>query len=200
VIELQSPAATAVFAATIATSLLGLYRLPQIINRLVMRPYWIARGKLIETVITSGFVHGDMSHLMFNMFTFYFFAFPMERFLGTPKFVVLYLAGLVLSSACSVYKHRDNQQYATLGASGAISAVLFAYIVYFPMSSLIIFPIPIPIPAALFAVAYVAYSWWAGQTSQGNINHDAHLCGALSGLAFVAVSDPAAFRALAGIL
>ncbi len=194
--DILSPAALVVFVVTIATSLIGLYRAPQIVNRLVMRPYRVARGQHVETVVTSGFVHGDMSHLLFNMFTFYFFAFPMERFLGSAKFVALYLSGLVLSSACSVFKHRSNPRYATLGASGAISAVLFAFIVYFPTTTLIIFPLPIPIPAALFAVVYVAYSWWAARTACDGINHDAHLCGAFSGLAFVGLTDAQAFLTL----
>lgn len=185
-------AATVIFAVTLGVSLLGLYRIPQLIGRLVLRPYLVARGKHVETLVTSGFVHGDMGHLLFNMVTFYFFAFPMERFLGTGPFLLLYFLGLVLSSACSIVSQRNNPAYATLGASGAISAVLFAYIIYFPMSELIIFPIPIPIPAFLFAIGYVAYSMWASKNSRDNINHDAHLCGAVTGIGFVVVTDPGA--------
>lgn len=188
--------ATAVFVLTIAISLLGLYRVPAIIERGLFRPYWFLRAKRYETIVTSGFIHADLGHLLFNMVTFYFFAFALERTIGTFRFVLLYALGLLLSHGCSYFKHKNNQQYATLGASGAISAVLFAYIVYYPDNSLIIFPIPIPIPAALFAVLYVAWSWWAGKQARGRINHDAHLCGALSGLAFVAVADPGAYRAL----
>jgi len=191
--DLPSPAAAVIFAVTIATSLLGLYSAPRLIERFVMRPYQVARGRQTETVFTSGLVHGDLGHLLFNMFTYFWFAFPLEQFLGTIRFVLLYAAGLGLSSFCSVVKHRSNPGYATLGASGAISAVLFAYIVYFPTTTLIIFPIPIPIPAFLFAVGYVAYSYWAAQQHRGRINHDAHLCGAVSGIAFVLVTDPAAF-------
>jgi membrane associated rhomboid family serine protease len=134
------------------------------------------------------------------MITFYFFAFPMERYIGTSRFLILYFVGLVVSHSCTYLKHKDNAEYASLGASGAISAVLFAYIVYFPMTKLIILPIPIPIPAALFAVAYVAYSYWASLHSRGRINHDAHLCGAFSGLAFVAVTDFAAFGRLLAVI
>jgi membrane associated rhomboid family serine protease len=130
------------------------------------------------------------------MFTFYFFAFPMERTLGTARFLLLYALGLVLSHSCSYFRHRNSPQYASLGASGAISAVLFAYIVYFPTRMLLIFPIPIPIPAVLFAFGYVAYCYWAARQARDRINHDAHLCGALSGLAFVAGTDPGAYRAL----
>lgn len=192
----DTPAAALIFVITIAVSLLALTRMPQLVYRFVMRPYRVARGTDLYTLVSSGFVHGDVGHLAFNMFTFFFFAFPMEELLGSMAFVALYLFGLVASSLCSVVKHRNEPQYATLGASGAISAVLFAYIVYSPLSSLIIFPIPVPIPAILFAVGYVAYSWWAGRRQAGNINHDAHLCGAVAGLLFVLAVDPAAFLSL----
>jgi len=91
---------------------------------------------------------------------------------------------------------RDEPDYATLGASGAILAVLFASIVYFPHLRLFILPIPLPIPGPLFAVAYLAYSYYSSRHAKGRINHDAHIGGALSGIAFVALTDPGRFRAL----
>jgi len=190
---------TMIMSLTIATSLFGIYRSPQLVDRCLFRPYFLRSRKQYDTICTSGFVHADLSHLLFNMFTFYFFAFPMERYIGTMPFLLLYFAGLVVSHSCTYFKHKDNAQYASLGASGAISAVLFAYVVYFPTTTLIIFPIPIPIPAALFAVGYVAYSYWASTHSHGRINHDAHLCGALSGIGFVAVTNPGAFAQLLAI-
>ena len=141
----------------------------------------------------SGFVHADLMHLIFNMMTFYFFAFPLERYMGTMPFIVLYFAGLLISHAGTYYNQRRNPEYACLGASGAISAVLFAAIVYFPEQSLIILPIPIPIPAPLFAVLYLAYTYYASKNPQGRINHDAHLGGAITGLLFVAVTEPRAY-------
>ncbi len=192
--------AMVILAVTIATSLLGMYRMPRIIDRCLFRPYFFLRRRQYDTIYLSGFVHADLGHLLFNMVTFYFFAFPMERYIGTSRFLILYFVGLVVSHSCTYLKHKDNAEYASLGASGAISAVLFAYIVYFPMTKLIILPIPIPIPAALFAVGYVAYSYWASLHSRGRINHDAHLCGAFSGLLFVAVTDFAAFGRLLAIL
>jgi membrane associated rhomboid family serine protease len=132
-------------------------------------------------------------HLIFNMMTFYFFAFPLERYIGTMRFFILYFAGLLISHAGTFYKHRNNADYASLGASGAISAVLFAAIIYFPNQSLFILPIPFPIPGPLFAIGYLAYTWWASKHPHGRINHDAHLGGALTGLAFVAFTEPAAY-------
>ncbi len=144
-------------------------------------------------MITSGFVHADLPHLIFNMVTFYYFGVKLEWYIGTPMFVLLYAAGLLFSQLGTYLKHRNNPEYATLGASGAISAVLFAAIVYFPTMSLYFMLLPVPIPAPLFAVGYLAYSFWSARQNRGRINHDAHLGGALLGLAFVAVFDPGAW-------
>ena len=190
--------ALVVFVATIAASLAGLFANRQIIERSLFRPYYFLRRRQYATAVTSGFVHADLPHLIFNMVTFYFFAFPLERQIGPLRFAVLYILALVVSDTGTFLKHRDDPQYASLGASGAISAVLFAAIVYFPWMELFIIPIPLPIPAPLFAVAYVGYSWWSARQARGRINHDAHLGGALFGLLFVLLTDPGAYsKALA---
>jgi membrane associated rhomboid family serine protease len=115
-------------------------------------------------------------------------------------FAALYVAGLLLSELGTYFKQRNNPDYATLGASGAISAVLFASIVYFPSNSLYIIPIPIPIPAPLFAVGYLAYTYYAARQARGRINHDAHMAGALTGLVFVALTEPQAYGNLLRML
>jgi len=192
----QQPGATVIFVVTIATSLIGLFMAPKLIDRSLFRPYWFLRRKQYDTIYMSGFVHTDVGHLFFNMLTFWFFAFPLEGYIGTVRFLVLYFLGLVVSDSWTYFKHRDNPEYASLGASGAIAAVLFAYIVYFPTTTLMILPIPVPIPAPLFAVGYVAYEYWAGRQQRGRINHDAHLCGAVFGVLFVLVTEPSAFGRL----
>ena len=190
--------ALVVFVATIAASLAGLFANRQIIERSLFRPYYFLRRRQYATAVTSGFVHADLPHLIFNMVTFYFFAFPLEKQIGPLRFAALYFLALVVSDTGTFLKHRDDPQYASLGASGAISAVLFAAIVYFPWMELFIIPIPLPIPAPLFAVAYVGYSWWSARQARGRINHDAHLGGALFGLLFVMLTDPGAYaKALA---
>ncbi len=194
-----SPAAALILVVTLIVSIVGMNR-PAFLAGAMLRPYTLFRNREYEKLITSGFVHADFSHLLFNLITFYFFAFPLERVIGSLRFLALYSFGMVFSEIGTCLKHRNDPNYASLGASGAILAVLFASIVYFPRSSLFIFPLPIPIPAPLFAVGYLAYSYYQSRHSVGNVNHDAHFGGALTGLAFVALTDPRAFRRLLEIV
>jgi membrane associated rhomboid family serine protease len=185
--------AAVVMLATLAFSVAGLFVWPRLIDRCLFRPYWVARRSEWHTLVTSGLVHADLPHLLFNAVSFWFFAVPLEGFIGTFRFCVLYVAALLLSLSGSWIRHRNDPAYATLGASGAISATVFAAIVYQPTSKLLILPIPFPIPAPLYAVGYLAYSWWSARKDRGRINHDAHLGGALTGLVFVALTDPSAY-------
>jgi len=129
---------------------------PALLGHATLRPYLIARGTGYWRLLTSGFVHADIAHLAFNLITFYSFGFALERAIGTSRFVALYFCGLLISGIGTCIKHRNEPNYASLGASGAILAVLFASIVYFPHSRLLILPLPIPIPAPLFALLYLA--------------------------------------------
>jgi membrane associated rhomboid family serine protease len=191
---LITPAAI-IFVATIGLSLWA-FKSPALLEACLFRPYWLTRKQRYATLITSGFVHADGMHLLFNMLTFYFFAFPLQRYVGGVHFTLLYTLGLLVSHAGTWHAHRNDPNYASLGASGAISAVLFAAIVFFPHQSLFILPFPVPIPAPLFGVCYLAYTWYAARHPHGRINHDAHLGGALTGLAYVAVTEPRAYARL----
>lgn len=193
-----APASVLLLATLIVVSLLGLYKAPGIIVKHVLRPHGLAqRGDWI-TLVTSGFIHADLTHLLFNGFTFLAFGFALERRIGTLLFVVLYGAGLIASSVATWLIHRADPAYASLGASGAINAVLFAAIFMFPSMSIFAFPLPVPIPAPLFAIGYLVFSVFGSTTQLGRVNHDAHIAGALAGILFIVVTEPDAFeRALA---
>jgi len=186
-------AALFILGANIVLGLVGLFAAPKLIVRCVFRPYEFARGMRRATLITHAFVHADLAHLLFNMVTFWFFGPRLEATIGTTRFALLYAAGLLASPLISYRKHRNDPNYATLGASGAISAVLFAAIVYDPTMKISFILLPIPIPSPLFGAGYLAYSWWYGRQNRGRINHDAHFAGAVTGLVFVALTDPHAW-------
>lgn len=186
-------AAGIIGALTLAISLAG-FRVRWLIERNLLRPFWLLPRREYWTLISNGLVHADGSHLLFNAISYWAFAFPLERRIGSLRFVLLYLTGQLASSLGTYFKHRRDPNYACLGASGAILAVLFASVVYFPKNGIMMLPIPVPIPAPLFAVLYLAYSFYAARRARGRINHDAHFDGALAGLAFVAITDFGAWQ------
>jgi membrane associated rhomboid family serine protease len=189
----RTPATLSLLCLIVGFSAMALWVAPKMLARNLLRPYWMLKERDYGTLITSGFIHGDFGHLLFNSLTLFFFGPDLERRIGSAKFLALYFIGLVLSSLGTVYKQKDNPDYAALGASGAILAVLFAFIVYFPTRTLYLY-FAIPIPAVVFAFGYMAYSWWASRHRRDNINHDAHLDGALTGLIFVGLTDFAAWK------
>jgi membrane associated rhomboid family serine protease len=145
--------------------------------------------------ISYGFLHADGMHLLFNMITLYFFGQYMEtvlnELLGDFAFVLFYLGGLVFSILPTYATNKNNDAYASLGASGAVSAVLFAYIVINPWHLIGVFFIPVP--AIIFAVLYTGYSIWMDKKGGDNINHSAHLWGAAYGVVFLLLVRPQFF-------
>ena len=140
----------------------------------------IRRGEQFR-MVSSGFLHLDFSHLLFNMLTLYFFANVVLSSVGTTNFVVIYLASLLVGNLLSFYFHKNELHYSAIGASGAVSGILYSAILFYPNMSLYLFFIPIPIPAWLFGILYLLYSIYGMKKRTGNIGHDAHFGGALAG-------------------
>jgi len=148
-------------------------------------------------VITHAFLHADWGHLIFNMLTLWFFGGMVEKYFmmvfpsGSLLYILLYILGIIVSSISTILKYKDQHYYNSVGASGAVSAVLFAGILFDPHMSIFIMFIPIPIPAFLFGIAYLAYSQYMNRQSKDNINHDAHFYGAVFGFIFPIILKPA---------
>ncbi|HTL14326.1 MAG TPA: rhomboid family intramembrane serine protease [Thermomonas sp.] len=166
----------------------------RLMERLILWPPAVERRHQYDRLLTYGFVHADWMHLLFNMVTLWSFGSAVERvfvqWIGVPGFVAFYLSAIVASILPTYLAHRRDAGYRSLGASGGVSAVLFAYILFDPWSKLIIFPIPVPLPAFLFALLYVGYSIWMDRRGGGNVNHSAHLWGAAYGVAFTLLLEP----------
>jgi membrane associated rhomboid family serine protease len=184
-----APATFAILAITVVVSFVALKNAPKLLPRMVLHPWALPRTHRYETLITHGFVHGSPAHLLFNMVTLYSFGPPLEMRLGTPTFLALYFLGMLASALGTILTHRKDPQYSALGASGAILAVLFAFIVYEPTSVLLLFFV-IPMPATVFAVAFLAYTIWAGKYWRRGTAHEGHFGGAIFGMLFVTVIAP----------
>ena len=166
----------------------------KLMSSFMFNPYVIDRRNQYYRFITAGFIHADMMHLFFNMYALYLFGGIVESTLiqlfqmnGYWLYVVLYFSALVMSSMFSFYKHKENPNYNALGASGAVSAVLFASIIIYPTQSLMIFPIPFFIPSYILGPLYLAYTYYMSKKGTDNIGHDAHFFGALWGIIFIVV-------------
>jgi membrane associated rhomboid family serine protease len=165
----------------------------EMIGKLILWPPAISRDRQYYRLITYGLIHADVQHLLFNMITLYFFGNVMERFyderMGDFGYAMFYVSGLLVSILPTYFDNRDNPQYRSLGASGAVSAALFASILLQPWMTLYVFFFPMP--AIVYAVLYLAYSVYMDRRGAGNINHSAHLWGAAYGVALTMVIEPA---------
>lgn len=132
-------------------------------------------------IFSSGFLHVDTGHLFLNMLTLYFFADVVISALGSLSFLLIYLVSLFLGNALSYFFHKDEYNYNAVGASGAVSGIIYAAILLYPDMSLYLFLIPIPIPAYVFGIGYMLYSIYGMKKRVGNIGHDAHFGGAVGG-------------------
>jgi len=200
----EYPITISLIIANVIYSLIG-FSSPQLVDKTIMWPYRVARENQYLRFISSGFLHADWMHLIFNMFTLFFFGANLEFYFsyfglgGNAAYLALYFLGLIVSDIPSYLKHKHDYKYRSLGASGAVSAVVFATIIFSPWSPIYIYG-ALKISAAVYAVLYIFYCVYMGKKSSDNINHDAHLWGSLFGLAFtlilIALINPQLFTAI----
>jgi len=176
------------------------FRNKNIFDKLKLNPYMIFHKKEFFRIFSHAVLHADWTHLGFNMFTLYFFGSSAEMYFshffehGKLIFVLLYIIGIAVSALPSIIKHKNNHWYNSIGASGAVAAVLFASIFFDPRMSIYIFLIPIPIPGLVCGVAYLVYSQYMGKKNKDNINHEAHITGAIFGFLFPLLLNPGLFN------
>jgi membrane associated rhomboid family serine protease len=134
-----------------------------------------------DRMVTSGFLHVDVTHLFFNMFTLYFFARVVVNWFGEGKFLIMYFISLIAGSLLALFFHKNEPHYSAVGASGAVTGILYSAILLQPNMQLGIMFIPIPFPAYVFGIVYLLYSIYGMKSRLGNIGHTAHFGGAIGG-------------------
>lgn len=153
----------------------------------------VRRGEQVR-MFSSGFLHANTQHLLFNMITLYFFADVVIRLMNPIQFLIIYAGSLLLGSLLSLYFHKNEYNYSAVGASGAVSGVIYSAILLQPGMNLYLFLIPIPIPAYLFGIGYLLYSIYGMKNRIGNIGHDAHFGGAIGGYLITLILVPSLFK------
>jgi len=175
-----------------------------IFNKLQLNPYAVYHKKEWYRILSHGFLHADWVHLFVNMFVLYSFGSAVESIfkqlaangiIQSPVlvFVILYFGSMIFATVTTIAKYRDNEWYNSVGASGAVSAIVFTSIFFQPLANLYFFAI-IPIPGIVFGVLYLGYSHYMSRKGGDNINHDAHFIGAVFGFVFPLLLDPKLFN------
>lgn len=187
---------TILIALTAITSIIGFNKY-EMLDRWMFIPYRIKHRKEWDRFLLSGFIHKDYIHLLFNMFTFYFFGGVVEMFLryqfgqlsGGILFVAFYLLGIIISDFPTYSKNKDNGSYRALGASGGTAATVFASIIILPLADICLFGI-LCLPGFILGGLFLIYSYVKAKQENDGINHDAHLYGAIFGIVFILILSP----------
>ena len=163
-----------------------------LLERLILWPPAIKRHRQYDRLLTHGFIHADTTHLLFNMITLFFFGRAIEpafvERIGMVGYAAFYLSAIVIAIMPTYLRHANDSHYRSLGASGAVSAVLFSFVLFAPWSRIFVFFIPVP--AIVYAVLYIGYSIWMDRRGTDNVNHSAHLWGAVYGMLFTVMMEP----------
>lgn len=190
-----TPVTALLLLSNLGISLYALYQDEQLLDRWAFIPNRVQENSEWYRVVSGGFLHGGLGHLAFNMITLYFFGPVLEYVLGHVNFVVVYFGAMGVAHLFLLGKYRHDPDYVAVGASGAISGIIFGFCLFFPFEKIYLFLIPIGIPAFLFAVGFAWFSYWASNQPPksgifGRVAHEAHLGGALGGLALTVLLEP----------
>ena len=158
---------------------------------LVLKPVLVTRKGEFHRLLTAGLIHADVTHLLFNGLSFYVFADQLVRHVGDVQFLGLYVSAIVIAFIPTVVRFSDKERYSTLGASGAVAAVMFACIALNPHMTIRLLLPPVPIPGLVFGLGYLLYSIIQSVRAKDNVNHDAHFYGAVYGCGFAYFVNPA---------
>lgn len=174
---------------------IGAFTNQKIMEDLIFYPPAVSQRNQWYRFFSCGLIHADWGHLLFNMFAFYLFGRKLEYYFteffgekGKILYLVMYIAALAISVLPTYFKNRDNYHYRSLGASGAVSAVIFSSILFDPLSGIGLFFIPIYVAGFIFGLIYLLISQWLDKRGEGNINHSAHIFGALFGIVFTIIA------------
>lgn len=193
---MELSATVLIIALTVLTSYLA-WQKPNLMERWMFTPYQIQKRNQWDRFILSGFIHKDGTHLLFNMFTFYFFGRVVESFLtikfgqttGVGLYILFYLGAIVIADIPTYFKHQSHSFYRALGASGGVAATVFGSIILMPLSDICLFGL-LCLPGFALGVLFLIYSIVQSKKGGDGINHDAHLYGALFGIAFILIVSP----------
>ena len=178
----HTPISIIIILVTVVLSLYTIYKNQSLFYKWMLHPPAVIHGRQYHQLLTSGFLHADIMHLLFNMLTFYFFGFQLETYIGSVNFLIIYLVSMLSGNIFTVFKKKNDENYASVGASGAVAGILFSFIMISPFSSIMIFPIPFGIPAWIFGILYLTWTYFAAKKSFDRINHTAHFFGAVAGV------------------
>jgi membrane associated rhomboid family serine protease len=176
-------------ASVVAVSVLA-WIVPPLKRAFILNPYVIRERFQIHRLVTAGWLHADTTHLLFNMLTLYFFADQVVKALGPARFLLLYVSAVVVAHVPTTLRHMKDPRYNSLGASGAVAAVIFSAVLLYPEMKLSLMLLPIAVPGLVYAICYLAYSAWSSYRARGGINHDAHFAGALYGALLTFAFEP----------
>ena len=183
----SSPIVAILLVSIVVVSVVA-WAIKPVFSAFLLIPFRVGQGE-VHRLLTAGWIHADLGHLVLNVFTLYLFSDRVLQVLGEIRFLLLYVSAVVAAFVPTTLRYLRSHKYSSLGASGAVAAVMFSGILLYPKEEILLF-FAIRVPSYVFALGYLAYSAWHSYSSSDNINHDAHFYGAAYGVLGTFVLEP----------